>query len=143
MSCVPPIVLDTNVLFAGLYSRLGASYRILELILEGRVRPALSVPLVLEYEMVLKRQAGALGMTARDIDAVLDYLCRVGDQHLIHFLWRPTLRDPRDEMLLELAVAAGCSNIVTHNVRDFTGAELYGVVPLPPPDYLRRLGEQP
>ena len=137
------VVLDTNVLFAGLWSRDGASFRILELVREQRIRPALSVPLVLEYEMVLRRDAAALDLTARDIDALLDYLCAVGHQQLIHFLWRPTLRDPRDELLLELAVAARCPYIVTHNVKDFVGAEQFGVIPLPPGAYLRELGERP
>lgn len=138
-----PIVLDTNVLFAGLWSRVGASYRVLELVREGRVRPALSVPLVLEYETVLKRKAAALEMTHGDIDIVLDYLCAVGHQQEIHFLWRPALRDPRDELVLELAVAAGCQFIVTHNVDDFTGAKGLGVIALPPAAYLRHLGERP
>jgi putative PIN family toxin of toxin-antitoxin system len=140
---VPPIVLDTNVLFAGLLSRLGASFRVLELIQDGRVRPALSVPLVLEYEMVLKREAALLGLTFRNVDAVLDFFCGIGQLQSIHFLWRPTLRDPRDELVLELAVAAGCSHIVTHNVRDFAGAESYGVSALRPAEYLYYLGEQP
>jgi hypothetical protein len=59
----------------------------------------------------------------------------VGHQQLIHFLWRPTLRDPRDELVLELAVAAGCPHIVTHNVRDFASAEQFGVIALPPGAY--------
>jgi putative PIN family toxin of toxin-antitoxin system len=138
-----PVVLDTNVLFAALWSRVGASFRVVELVLDEQVRPALSVPLVLEYEMVLKREAAALDLTPRDIDALLDYLCRVGHQQLIHFLWRPTLRDPRDELLLELAVAARCQYIVTHNVKDFAGAETFGVVALRPAAYLRHLGERP
>ena len=74
---------------------------------------------------------------------LLDYLCAVGHQQLIHFLWRPTLRDPRDELVLELAVAAGCPHIVTHNVRDFASAEQFGVIALPPGAYLLQLGEQP
>src|SRR5881296_3870314 len=89
------VVLDTNVLFAGLWSRLGASYRILELVRRGRLQPALSVALVIEYEMVLKRHAEQLALGARDIDAVVDYLCMVGHRQAIHFLWRPALRDPQ------------------------------------------------
>jgi putative PIN family toxin of toxin-antitoxin system len=138
-----PVVLDTNVLFAGLWSRVGASFRLLELILSERIRPALSVPLVLEYEMVLKRAAAELNLEPRDIDAFLDYLCAVGHQQRIHFLWRPALRDPRDELVLELAVAAGCRHIVTHNVKDFAGADRFGVMALPPAAYLRHLGERP
>lgn len=115
----------------------------LRLILDGAIRPALSVPLVLEYEMVLKREAAALGQTAREIEGLLDYLCSIGQHQVIHFLWRPTLRDPRDELVLELAVAARCEYIVTHNTRDFVGADLFGITPLTSGAFLRLLGEQP
>jgi hypothetical protein len=36
----------------------------------------------------------------------------------IHFLWRPFLADADDDLVLELASAAGCRHIVTHNVND-------------------------
>lgn len=134
------VVLHTNVLFAGLWSRDGASDRVLELVRQGRIQPALSVALVLEYEMVLKRKAEALGLQPQEIDAIIDYLCAVGHQQAIHFLWRPTLRDPRDELVLELAVVAGCPHVVTHNVRDFAGAERFGVTAVTPAEYLRTLG---
>jgi putative PIN family toxin of toxin-antitoxin system len=137
---VPPVVLDTNVLVAGLWSRAGASFRVLELVRQGRVQPALSVALVLEYEMVLVRRKRELGLRRRDIDAVLDYLCAVGRRQPIHFLWRPALRDPRDELVLELAVAAGCRHLVTHNVKDFGGAERFGVAALTPREFLITTG---
>lgn len=139
----PLVVVDTNVLFAGLWSRDGASFRVLKLIQQGRIRPALSVALVLEYEMVLKREAAQLKLAASEIDAILDYLCAVGHHQMIYFLWRPTLRDPRDELVLELAVAGGCRYIVTHNVGDFAGVEQFGVMALRPADYLRRIGVLP
>jgi putative PIN family toxin of toxin-antitoxin system len=142
MMTVSLVVLDTNVLFAGLWSRLGLSFRVLELLLQRRIRPALSVPLVLEYEMVLKREMAALGLTPREIDAMLDYLCAIGHQQKIHFLWRPALRDPRDELVLELAVAAGCPYILTHNVKDYAGSKEFGVEALSPAAYLRHLGER-
>jgi putative PIN family toxin of toxin-antitoxin system len=137
----PRVVLDTNVLRAGLWSRDGASFRLLELVRGRRVEPALSVPLVLEYEMVLRRQAADLGLSASDINGVLDFLCEVGHHQRIHFLWRPTLRDPRDELVLELAVAAGCRQIVTFNRRDFAGSERLGVEAVTPAAFLRSLGE--
>ena len=137
----PRVVLDTNVLRAGLWSRNGASFRLLELVRGRRVEPALSVPLVLEYEMVLRRQAAELGLSASDINGVLDFLCEVGHHQRIHFLWRPTLRDPRDELVLELAVAAGCRQIVTFNRRDFAGSERLGVEAVTPAAFLRSLGE--
>ena len=144
VSCnVPrPIVLDTNVLIAGLWSREGASFQVLEGVRAGWLQPVLSVPLVLEYEMVLQRQAGELGLRAGDVDRILDSLCALGTHHQIHFLWRPSLRDPRDEMVLELAVAAGCPELVTFNVRDFEGAERLGVWPILPGALLQRVRQE-
>ena len=137
------VVLDTNVLVAGLWSRDGASHQILELVRRGRIRPALSVPMVLEYEMVLRRQSSGMGLRPVDVDAILDFLCAVGHHQRIHFLWRPTLRDPRDELVLELAVAAGCREIVTFNSRDFAGAEHLGVAPVLPAEFLHRMRQTP
>jgi predicted nucleic acid-binding protein len=94
----------------------------LTLVGQGPFDIELSVPLVLEYEEAAKRAARRIGLTHGDIDEVLDYLCRVGRHHEVHFLWRPILRDPEDDMILELAVEAEAQFIVTHNVRDFDGA---------------------
>lgn len=140
---VPRVVLDTNVLRAGLWSRDGTSFRLLELVRGRRVEPALSVPLVLEYEMVLKRQAADLGLALRDIDGILDFLCAVGHHQRIHFLWRPSLRDPRDELVLELAVAAGCRQIITFNGRDFAGSERLGVEVVTPARFLQSFEAHP
>ena len=134
------VVLDTCVLVAGLRSRRGASFRLLELVGADAVRPVLSVPLVLEYEAVLKRQAKVLGLTPRAIDGLLDDLCLLSEHHVVYYLWRPTLRDPSDEMVLELAVAAGCPHIVTHNVRDFAGSARFGVEPCTPRQWLTKTG---
>jgi predicted nucleic acid-binding protein len=54
-------------------------------------------------------------------------LCSIAVRHEIFFLWRPVLRDPRDDMVLELAVAAGCESIVSYNRRDFKAAERFGI----------------
>lgn len=137
------LVLDTNVLVSGLRSRRGASYRLLELVVDGSLRPVLSVPLVLEYEAVLKRQLRVLELTPEDADALLDDLCQLGEQHPVYYLWRPTLRDPRDELVLELAVAAACRYIVTHNVRNFTGSEQFGVQIRTPRQFLTEIGGKP
>jgi predicted nucleic acid-binding protein len=95
--------------------------------------------LVLEYEDALLRpQVGRLGQA--DVDAVLDYFCRVAHLQQIFFLWRPLLPDPKDDMLLELAVAARCQSIITYNIRDFVGAERFGVAVLEPGPFLAGLG---
>jgi putative PIN family toxin of toxin-antitoxin system len=115
------IALDTNVLAAALKSRNGASFRLLSLV--GPSAPfkcKLSVPLVLEYEAALTRQ---LGVGDARVGHVIDYLCSVSDLREIYFLWRPFLRDPGDDMVLELAVESGADVIVTHNIRDFQQVE--------------------
>lgn len=134
------MVVDTNVVVAGLRSKKGASYRLLSAIGTGRFEIALSVPLVLEYEDALLRHLTVTGLSQADVDAVLDYFCRVAHQQEIFFLWRPYLPDPKDDMLLELAVAAGCQIIVTHNLRDFAGVRRFGIEALPPAAFLTRIG---
>jgi hypothetical protein len=101
---------------------------------------ALSVPLVLEYEDALLRHQAQTGLTPRDVDAVLDYFCSVGHLQTIFFLWRPLLPDPKDDMVVELAVAAGCRTIVTYNVRDFRSAKGLGVAPQVPAEFLKSIG---
>ena len=121
----------------------GASYAILQQIGSGAFTFSLSVPLVLEYEAVAKEHARELGLTYEDVDDVLDYLCREGEARSIFYLWRPVLKDPRDDMVLELAVEAGVDGIVTHNVRDFARAARFGIRILRPGAFLRQLGIQP
>jgi predicted nucleic acid-binding protein len=101
----------------------------------------LSVPLVLEYEAAAKRQPRAVGLTHEDIDDVLDYLCKVSDHRQIFYLWRPFLRDPGDDMVLELAVEAEAEFIVTHNLRAFAGADQFGIRAVTPQAFLRHIGE--
>ena len=139
----PSIVLDTNVLIAGLRSRNGASFRLLSVIGDAKFELNVSVPLVLEYEEVAKREARALGLTHVEIDDVLDYLCAVAVHREIYFLWRPVLRDAADDMVLEVAVEAGCDFVVTHNVRDFAGAKRFGVRVVTPGEFLTRIGVLP
>ena len=133
------VVLDSNVLVSALRSRRGASFQIVTLLRAGRFEVALSVPLALEYEAVLLRHARQLGLARNEADGLVDYLCDVGYRQAIHFLWRPALTDPRDEFILELAVAANCNAIVTHNVRDFAGASRFDVQIIRPGDFLAAL----
>ncbi|HEV3058659.1 MAG TPA: PIN domain-containing protein [Vicinamibacterales bacterium] len=130
------VVLDSSVLVAGFRSRRGASFRALTLLRSGKFDIAVSVPLVLEDEAVLRRHADKLGLGAEEVVGLVDYLCGIGHQQAIHFLWRPALRDPKDEFVLELAVAAECSAIVTHNVRDFEGAKIFGIEILTPAEFI-------
>lgn len=135
------VVLDTSVLVAALRSRRGASYRLLSLLGDERFETNISVPLLLEYEAAAKRLVGTIPLTEEDIAAILDYICAVSRRWKLHYLWRPVLRDPKDEMVLELAVTAGCEFIITHNVRDFEGAEQFGIRVVTPREFLVEIGE--
>ena len=134
------IVIDTNVLISALRSSRGASYRLMMLVGGAEFEIALSVPLVLEYEEAAKRMPEVTGLSDGDVDDIIDYLCGVAHLQEIHFLWRPVLRDSRDDHVLELAAAAGCEVVVTHNVRDFAGSERFGVKAITPGEVLRSIG---
>lgn len=129
-------VLDSNVIVAGFRSRRAASFRLLELLRAERFEIAMSVPLALEYEAELIRHASLLGWRRADAEGLVDYLCAVAHRQEIHFLWRPTLTDPKDEFVLELAVAAECEALVTHNTRDFAGASGFAVRVVLPSEFL-------
>lgn len=133
------VVVDTNVLVSGLRSRLGSAFRLLERIGKSDFEIAISVPLLMEYEDVLHR---ATALAPQDIRLLLGFWCSVCHRQKIFFLWRPQLRDPKDDMVLELAVASRAKVIVTYNLRDFAGAESFGIEALSPKDFLDRLKER-
>jgi putative PIN family toxin of toxin-antitoxin system len=138
---LPQIVLDTNVIIAAQRSQRGASAKLMSLIGTDRFEFHLSVPLVLEYEEVLLRQRVSLGLSPEDVTDLVDALCALGQHHKIYFLWRPYLRDAKDELVLDLAVAAECDYIVTHNLKDFVGTEKFGIRVLAPKTFLGEIGE--
>ena len=133
------IVLDTRVLYAGLFSKNGASYAILDAIERGGLRIVLSTPLVFEYEEVLRRNQEVLGLSDRALEDVLDDLCARGESHSVYFLWRPHLPDPEDDHLLELAVASGARMIVTHNMKHFPNLAPFDVQAVTPKTMLEKL----
>lgn len=139
----PQIVLDTNVLVAALRSRRGAAFRLVSLLPAASFEIKLSVPLVYEYEKVLLQQLHGMALTTGDIADFLDYLCTVANLHEICFLWRPMLTDPKDEMLLELAVKARCQYLVTDNTRDLREAAQFGIAVVTPKASREAIGVLP
>ena len=119
------LVLDTDVMVAALRSKLGASRQLLVAGLERRITLLGSVPLMLEYEAVLMRaeHLTASGLSAKEMNAVLDAVAAVSEPVRLSFLWRPMLADPNDDMVLETAANGAGDWIVTFNQRDFRGAE--------------------
>lgn len=134
------VVIDTNVLVAALRSRRGASYRLVSLLPSGRFSIAVSVPLIIEYEDVLRRGKLPAAISEKDISDFIDFLCYVGYRQDIFFLWRPFLPDPSDDFVLEVAVAAGCNAIITYNKRHFPNIEKFGLRVLNPKEFLAEIG---
>ncbi len=137
----PGVVLDTNVFVAALRSRQGASFRLLELVGTGRFEIELSVPLALEYEAVGRRILPDTTVSEPAFEAILDFVCRSARHREVFYSWRPCLPDPGDDMVLELAVAAGGATVVTFNGADFRGAERFGVRVIRPQELLAAIGE--
>jgi putative PIN family toxin of toxin-antitoxin system len=137
------VVFDTNVLVAAVRSRQGASFALLNSIPAPQFQLCLSVGLYTEWQEVLTRPENlALGHSAEDARGLLRYLAQQAHLQEVHFLWRPFLPDADDDMVLELAFAAGCRYIVTHNVKDFQGSERFGVTILTPREFLSLIRKQ-
>ncbi len=130
------IIMDTNVLFAGLYSSTGASFQILRLLDAGKIKPVISTTLLFEYEDVLKREQTILELSHKQVDTVLDNICALSNFQKIYFLWRPYLKDPKDDHVLEVAVASKTKIIVTHNLKDFKGVGKFGIKAITPGNFL-------
>ncbi len=135
------IVTDTNVFVTALRSQFGASYKLLSLIDEGIYKLNVSVPLVLEYETVAKRMLNEISLSEEEVDDILDFIISKSNRWEIYYLWRPQLKDPGDDMVLELAVTANCPYIITYNKNDFKGIDNFGIEVLTPKEFLEMAGE--
>ena len=133
-------MLDTNILVSALRSRLGASHRLLLSVGDNRLQIQLSVSLLLEYEAAIKNPNCGIKLSSTEKDDILDYLCSEARHCKVHYLWRPCLKDPGDDMVLEVAVASEASGIVTFNRRDFKGIEAWGLKIYSPKEILKILG---
>jgi putative PIN family toxin of toxin-antitoxin system len=136
------IVLDTDVVVAGLRSPKGASAEVMRRVLNRDIVVAMSVAMMLEYEAVATRKEhlDAGGLSVKDVLIVLDALASLAHRVEINFQWRPQLRDADDEMILEAAVNAGAEAIVTFNRQDFkVGKTAFGIDILLPVELIRRV----
>jgi|SRR4051812_39987370 putative PIN family toxin of toxin-antitoxin system len=135
------VVIDTTILVAAARSRTGASNALLAGLPDPRFEPVVSVPLFLEYRAVLTRPEHLLRRPVTQAEAFLDFLLSVSHLQEVFFLWRPALSDPDDDLILELAVAANCRYIITHNLRDFRGTGKWGVTAIAPSDFLKLIAK--
>jgi predicted nucleic acid-binding protein len=138
------VVLDTCVLVAAGRSQQGASFALVSSIPAPEFQPCLSVALYAEWQEVVTRPENLpSGQTPEGALRFLHYLASQAHLQEIYFLWRPFLADADDDMVLELAFAAGCRHIITHNVKDFHGSEQLGVTALSPREFLKLIRKKP
>jgi putative PIN family toxin of toxin-antitoxin system len=131
------VVFDTNVLVAALRSKTGAAFELVSMIPSPKFELALSLPLYMEYRDVLLRpNVKPIGVSDSDIEDFIDNILTNAKTRNIHYLWRHSLRDENDEMLLEIAVASQAEYIVTFNVRDFANIEFFGIECIRPGNFL-------
>lgn len=135
------IVVDTNVIVSALKSRNGFSFRFLSIIDDSRFKIFISVPLILEYEDAIKRSKSKIKLSKVELDAILDYICLVAERRKIFYLWRPFLADPKDDMVLELAIESECDYIISFNKKDFVGVEKFNLEVITPKEFLKIIGE--
>lgn len=134
------IILDTSVLVAASRSRNGASFHLVSMLPCSQFEIALTVALYTEWQSVLTRPEHLpSNASAQDALGFLRYLASIAHLQDVHFLWRPFLRDPDDDMVLECAVASGSEYIVTHNVKDFKRSEELRVQAITPANFLTLL----
>lgn len=126
------IVVDTNIVIAGMRSKTGVSNAFLRRLNDPRLKFHISNALLLEYEEVLRREQTALGLSDQDIDDLLDGFCAIGEKHYRLFTWRPVSGDPDDDFLVELALSARVDYLVTYNLRDLQFVEQYGITLVTP-----------
>jgi len=140
---MPPyqIVLDTNVLLAGLRSNRGASYKLLTLLNNQRWQLNVSTALIFEYEEVLKKERTQLGLSLDDINTVVSTICAIANCRTIFYLWRPAALDPDDDFLIDLAVECQADFIITYNKRDLRSAERFGIQLVTAKEFLQIVGE--
>jgi len=139
------VVVDTDVMVAAIRSDAGASRRLLVAGLRRQCTLLVSVPLLIEYQAVMTRPEHLVAsrLAAADIEALLDAVAQVADPIRLAFLWRPALKDPNDDMVLEVAVNGRADRLVTFNRRDFgTAGAQFGIVVCAPGDAVKALEER-
>jgi putative PIN family toxin of toxin-antitoxin system len=136
------LVLDTDVFAAAIRSNRGASRQIILAAFDRRIQVLVSVPLVLEYEAVLTRPQllKDVAMTIGEAGSVLDAILATAVPVEMRFLWRPQLKDPADEMVLETAVNGSADYLATFNLRHLReAAALFGIRAAVPGQVLRKI----
>jgi len=136
------VIIDTNIFISALRSDMKAAYSLVSRLPSSKFQISLSVPLYIEYQDVLTRKEHLTGTsTKEEILAFLRYVCKIANRQNIFYLWRPWLKDPKDDMVLELAVAAKSQFIITYNLKDFLNIQQFGIEAITPKDFLQIIEE--
>jgi putative PIN family toxin of toxin-antitoxin system len=144
------IVIDTNVFLSSLFSKNGASHKLVLWIVNQyknshKKYNVISNTLVTEYEDVLTREKNIekfKNFSIYDVKEFIDGICLISNHQKINFLWRPFLRDSNDDMVLEVAFNSRADYIVTHNIKDFKGVkENFNIEIITPKEFLLKIGE--
>jgi putative PIN family toxin of toxin-antitoxin system len=135
------VVIDTSVLVAALRSNRGASFHLLRLVGEGKLAALATTAMLLEYEAVAKRPEQRLvhGLTLDEIDVLLAAFASVLEPVEVHYSFRPLLRDPDDEFIVEAALNGRADATVTFNRRDFEFTAHMGLDILLPSEVIARI----
>lgn len=120
------LTIDTNVLVQALSNNKGASYLILNLVYEGKINLAISLTVFYEYEDVLNRDRilKLIGLSQKEISDVLTLIFHFAEKHKIFFLFRPNLKDEKDNIFVELAIKSNSKYLITSNIKDFKNSDL-------------------
>ncbi len=135
------VVIDTNVFISSLKSRHGASFKLLYKTSRKKFQQNISSTLVFEYESVAKRSDMNIKLSYAQIDSIIDMLCKWSSHCQVYFLWRPFLKDAKDDFVLELAIESNSQYIVTYNVKDFKGIDKFNIKAITPKEFLSLIGE--
>jgi len=134
------IVIDTNIFISALKKDTGASFYLLSLVGKNEFETNISVPLIMEYESVGRRFLNQTNLTVSDLNDILDYICLSANRHKINYLWRPFLKDPKDDLVLELAVKSRSQHIITFNKKDFKNISKFNISAITPWEFLKERG---
>lgn len=136
--------MDTDAIVAAMRSPTGASAAIIRKARQRKVALLLSVPLAMEYEAVCVRPEHQLaaGLSEHGVRIFVDAVIAIAEPVKIHYLWRPQLRDPSDEMVLETAVNGRANLLITFNVRDYgTAPARFGIEVMTPREAVERISK--
>ena len=135
------VVLDTNVIISGLYSKRGASYQLLKAAISGELSYAISPLVALEYEGKIhqKIEEGFLKVSKSNCGRILDALFAIATIVWKPLQIRPVLADPSDDKILECAISGNCTHIITSNKRHFPMAVTapYGIEVMTAGEFLK------